>query len=264
MAAKEPLAAKIERFLALPLVVYVALVIYLVLSYVPIVLDQATVDTLVQEDGYFEMVGALGFFAASVAFVVMYSRSRHADNPETGTWVKRLAYLLLAVVFLFFAGEEISWGQRFLGIETPEAIREINSQDELSVHNLTVFQTEDLNFIRFLGIFPIDRIFSVFWFTFALVIPSAAAIYAPARRWLNRFVPVPDLSIGLLFAANYIVQKAFRRVPLFWPDAYLGTLPLVASIDEIKEGNIGLLFALLALVMLFRELRPRPDQSPQL
>jgi hypothetical protein len=41
-----------------------------------------------------------------------------------------------ALVFLFGGGEEVSWGQRLLGLETPEALREMNVQGELTLHNL--------------------------------------------------------------------------------------------------------------------------------
>ena len=47
-----------------------------------------------------------------------------------------LAYALLAVLSVLAAGEEISWGQRLLGLETPESVRDANLQEELNVHNL--------------------------------------------------------------------------------------------------------------------------------
>jgi hypothetical protein len=34
------------------------------------------------------------------------------------------------------AGEEVSWGQRILGLQTPETLAEINRQDELTLHNI--------------------------------------------------------------------------------------------------------------------------------
>lgn len=38
------------------------------------------------------------------------------------------------------AGEEISWGQRILGIQTPESIRAVNVQHELNLHNMQWIQ----------------------------------------------------------------------------------------------------------------------------
>lgn len=46
-------------------------------------------------------------------------------------------YFLGFSAFLFFtAGEEISWGQRIIGISTPEIAAEINTQNETTIHNI--------------------------------------------------------------------------------------------------------------------------------
>lgn len=45
-------------------------------------------------------------------------------------------FALMGVSCLFIAGEEISWGQRILGFETSETWREINKQDETTLHNV--------------------------------------------------------------------------------------------------------------------------------
>lgn len=50
-------------------------------------------------------------------------------------WLRACGYLL-AILCLLAAGEEISWGQRLLGLETPETLKSLNYQQELNVHNL--------------------------------------------------------------------------------------------------------------------------------
>jgi hypothetical protein len=55
-----------------------------------------------------------------------------------GHRVQALAYGLLCVASVVAAGEEISWGQRLFGVETPESVREANQQGELNIHNLDV------------------------------------------------------------------------------------------------------------------------------
>lgn len=45
-------------------------------------------------------------------------------------------YAVLAAGCFFVAMEEISWGQRILGIDTPPALEEINHQGELNLHNI--------------------------------------------------------------------------------------------------------------------------------
>lgn len=44
--------------------------------------------------------------------------------------------LLMALSLFFVAGDEISWGQRILGIETPESIAQHNQQGETTLHNM--------------------------------------------------------------------------------------------------------------------------------
>ena len=45
-------------------------------------------------------------------------------------------YFVLSICFLFVAGEEISWGQRLLNIETPDILMKHNKQGEITLHNL--------------------------------------------------------------------------------------------------------------------------------
>ena len=50
----------------------------------------------------------------------------------------RLQYFYLALAIVFFLGgmEEISWGQRIFDWGTPAAIKEVNFQDETTLHNV--------------------------------------------------------------------------------------------------------------------------------
>jgi hypothetical protein len=48
-------------------------------------------------------------------------------------------YLVFAIGLLFIGAEEVAWGQWFLGFETPSTIGDINTQNELTLHNLEVW-----------------------------------------------------------------------------------------------------------------------------
>ena len=50
--------------------------------------------------------------------------------------VRRSIYILGGILFLFGAGEEISWGQRIIGFGTPDFLLAWNGQDEFNVHNI--------------------------------------------------------------------------------------------------------------------------------
>jgi hypothetical protein len=46
--------------------------------------------------------------------------------------------MLLTLLCLFGAGEEISWGQRLFALETPDYLKDKNAQGELGIHNLVI------------------------------------------------------------------------------------------------------------------------------
>ena len=49
----------------------------------------------------------------------------------------RVWFFLLFLTSVYFAGEEISWGQHIFGWETPLALKEINDQNETNIHNIS-------------------------------------------------------------------------------------------------------------------------------
>jgi len=48
------------------------------------------------------------------------------------------AFGVAGVALLLVAGEEISWGQRIFGLETPEEWKTVNEQGEINLHNVNV------------------------------------------------------------------------------------------------------------------------------
>jgi hypothetical protein len=74
---------------------------------------------------------ALCAFTAGAAVIAM--RELRFRVP-----VAALLLVLVAMGSFFLAGEEISWGQRVLGIETPPALAEANQQSETNLHNITL------------------------------------------------------------------------------------------------------------------------------
>lgn len=58
-----------------------------------------------------------------------------------------LPYVILAGCFFFIGMEEISWGQRLLGIKTPEFFTKYNYQGEMNLHNIKSFPLHTLYII---------------------------------------------------------------------------------------------------------------------
>lgn len=84
--------------------------------------------TLIAEDSIVEYSTALFFIISSFGFFWL---QQHIEP-------KLIKYgLLLAAIGLFIiGGEEVSWGQRILGISTPAVIADNNTQHEITLHNL--------------------------------------------------------------------------------------------------------------------------------
>ena len=88
---------------------------------------------LVVEDGFVEWTTVIVLLVTmSVCFhrVVTLRRQR--------SWLFLCVTTLLGLLCLFGAGEEISWGQRILGLESPEFFQANNAQGEIGLHNLVV------------------------------------------------------------------------------------------------------------------------------
>lgn len=86
---------------------------------------------LVKEDGLIEYLQVL---ALVLAVVIML---KNLFKFKSQMKLYEILFFSVAVLSLFFvAGDEIAWGQRILGIETPESLAEINRQEEITVHNI--------------------------------------------------------------------------------------------------------------------------------
>lgn len=115
-----------------------ALLLLPVLGTVAIVLvraDKSLFRLVTDEDSVLEWPQFFGFVVASLFALVCAWRLQRAGRPSVA-----LAYLVFAIGCFVVAGEEIAWGQRILGYGTPESLREINEQDEATLHNINSVQ----------------------------------------------------------------------------------------------------------------------------
>jgi hypothetical protein len=83
------------------------------------------------EDGLTEYTTAIAFLGAAALSALVAYRLR----PSAHRWVI-IVYVVAALAFFLVAMEEVSWGQRLLGIEAPSILRKANSQGEFNLHNV--------------------------------------------------------------------------------------------------------------------------------
>lgn len=86
---------------------------------------------LISEDNIGEYATSVAFAAAAYFFV---------SAAKRGTILNCFFMLFLAFLSFLIAGEEISWGQRIFGVDTPELLRNINQQGEITLHNIGSLQ----------------------------------------------------------------------------------------------------------------------------
>jgi hypothetical protein len=108
---------------------------------------------------------------------------------------------LLALFFLFGAGEEISWGQRLFNIESSEFFNQNNAQGEINLHNLVVNDTK-LNKVIF------GRGIGLLLMLYLVVLIPLYRYKKNIRRWIDKLaIPIAqNYQIAAYFIIILLVQ----------------------------------------------------------
>jgi len=197
---------------------------------------------LLWEDGLVETAGALCLFLASAFFLVLFLRSDREGWLSFGAG-RNWFYLALSLVFLFGAGEEISWGQHYLGYATPEFWKTRNVQQELTVHNLIYFnQREFSGAIKpvWQRVFTVENVFTYGTLLYVFLLPLAASASRRVAQWVARAgLPLAPLTLSWALCGFFAWVKLLKFFVL--PDY------LMQNNTEIMEATWGLLYLLIAL-----------------
>ena len=227
---------------------FLALLAVMGVVYGLLFLPEDTYSWLIDEERPVEGIGALALLTASIFFFLAWRRARARNEQGRGAKVRRLSLLVLAIAFLVGFGEEISWGQRLLGIDTPSEIKDNSSQEELNFHNLKFFAG---------GLDP-DKLFQLFWFSFGVLIPVVAAVSRRARDFLGRYLPIVPLVLSAALVTNQLFHYAAKA---YFDTRYFNAgFPLSHSLYETKETIVGIVFAL-AAYEFYRRLGPTPSEE---
>jgi hypothetical protein len=201
-----------------------------------------------REDGPAESMTAAMFFVASIFFFVLSGLYANCGWSLVG---RNVFFLLLAVLFFVGAGEELSWGQRVFGMETPAFLSGINAQNEINIHNLYVFDLHNRDGTpkTFLSKFVTSGyLFNLFWFAYCVCVPIVTRLSPALRTRVARIgVPIVPLWLGLLFVVNFGALKVLRL-------EFVSNIPR-DSVTELFECNSALLFFILSLHLLLNRSR---------
>ena len=215
---------------------YIAIASLLILYAVNFFLDVESAFKLNDEDGFIESFTAISFFLTAVIFLILFIRTR------------AVILIFFVLAFIFGAGEEISWGQRLFGFETPESIESVNAQREFNLHNLNVFNSVDeeghkQGISRFFGF---NTLFFLFCLAYGILLPLMMKI-GFVRNIVERIkLPVPPLILGVFFLINYLLFKALSVLNVVEGSS----IHFSSVIDESKELGWAIVFLLIAIAFL--------------
>ena len=166
---------------SLEIVLYIILTI---ISVYGIYLGQFDYDRFliyVVEDGFVEYLTAIFLFLASIVAFYRVFEYRKLKKP---LWV--LTAAVLAFLFFFATGEELSWGQRIFNVESSDFFLKHNKQGETNLHNLVVGNV-NLNILIFSNLMFVVL---VIYFVFSRLLVAKVAFI---RKLVIRFrVPLPQ------------------------------------------------------------------------
>ena len=81
--------------------------------------------------GVRESLTGLGVIAAGVIVAVILARSARPLDRQLKTWL-----VLFVAAMIFFAGEDLNWGQHYFGWTAPDYFLEHNREEETNIHNM--------------------------------------------------------------------------------------------------------------------------------
>ena len=189
-------------------------------------LGKTTYNWFVAEDGVAETAQVIAFgFSAVASFVLGYRL-----NAAGGRWLGVL-FLLGGFSLLWVVGEELSWGQRVMGVATPESLQGVNRQGELNLHNIRAVE-DALRLAQFLvGL----------W---ATVLPLAVLRYGSRfKTWAReQKLFIPHYSLILYFAGT-MVWRAYHAIGSPAPESLRYVVSEWAEVIELLLAlGIGLHF----------------------
>jgi hypothetical protein len=217
--------------------------VFLIIGYFAfIVFDDKEIKILFREDGLYEYFSATFFLITSLIFLLIFFLKKH------------ILYLLLFFLFIFGFGEEISWGQRMLLFDTPEFIKDVNTQSEFNVHNLKIFMPQTPHstkgyIAKLLDLNVLFKIFYLGWCLFLPLLYSYSKFVKTISLKIN--LPLPPISIGFFFLLNLTVYFAIRTCFTMTGREAL----IFRALQEASEFYASSVFLVLSMYFLMNTVR---------
>lgn len=169
-------------------------------------IDRDLYMKLAEEGTNTERLTSIFYLVAGVLFLILGWRNyRQSHSFET-----LLFPLLFGLFFLFIAGEEESWGQWLFYYDTPAAFKDMNTQQEVNIHNLSLFAS----------LLSPHTVLNLVALLIGVLIPLGYRFIAPLRRLANVIhFPVSPLACITLFVLGLLYERASGMIYHQWANA---------------------------------------------
>lgn len=204
------------------------------------------------------LVGAGAAMIGGNVYRLLTGEDRLAENLQVYCWllafiigwlvISRLAnagrfgmaflYLCLAVGIFVIIGEEVSWGQRLFGWQTPEALKAVNRQHETNIHSLE-------------GLIDMFRSLYLLIGVYGTILPLLFFSARKSASYQQHFsLLVPHFTL----VPYFLITLVWRLYLNFWklPEKYYFE---ISKYSEVVELILALGF-LLFMSFQFRKIKP--------
>ena len=159
--------------------------------------------------------GESGFLEVATAVILLFAVIAGAlclrnAIPIQFRWIRRWLVLVLAAT-VYFAGEEISWGQHLIGWDTPAWYHQStgNHQQETNLHNISGWFNQKPRWVFLVWVWlggvviPLRRHFTGrypdpekdwsywFWPTWVCGLTAALSLIVKLPEWITKFFEIP-------------------------------------------------------------------------
>ena len=200
-----------------------------VLCLIPIIFlfDEELYLLIIREDGVIEYLTASFLLFASIKLFFLFLKIYKKYS------VFNFGLLSYSLVLFFGFGEEISWGQRIFGIQSPSFFSENNFQGEINIHNMMVMGV-DLN--RWIFTYVLVLIFTFYF----LITPIMYYKNKFPKTIVNRFsFLIPNYLYSSIFLITTLIinLNLAEKVSEVWECSFAVTIFFICFNSLNKKGN---------------------------
>ena len=205
------------------------MILMLVMCLIPIIFlfDEELYLLIIREDGVIEYLTASFLLFASIKLFFLFLKIYKKYS------VFNFGLLSYSLVLFFGFGEEISWGQRIFGIQSPSFFSENNFQGEINIHNMMVMGV-DLN--RWIFTYVLVLIFTFYF----LITPIMYYKNKFPKTIVNRFsFLIPNYLYSSIFLITTLIinLNLAEKVSEVWECSFAVTIFFICFNSLNKKGN---------------------------